>query len=64
MGKTWKDGEIKSWEELNKLLTKATEEDCRGMLKNEIEGRHRDSFVKRIHHRMNKMRYKRERAEL
>lgn len=53
-----------SWLALNDELREANEATCESLLKEELEGRKRKQFIKRIHSRLNKARADRERAEL
>lgn len=53
-----------SWEELKRILMKATEEECEEMLDIENKGPHRSEYLRRIHGRLNKLRKARERAEM
>lgn len=55
---------IKDWAALNARLAGATEEDCLKLLKCEKGGNKRRSWLVRIHHKLNKLRALRERAEL
>jgi hypothetical protein len=53
-----------SWIVLNDKLRSADEVMCQVLLKDELKGRKRKQFIKRIHSRLNKVRADRERAEL
>lgn len=53
-----------SWLALNDELRKADETVCEVLLKEELKGRKRRQFIKRIHSRLNKVRADRERVEL
>ena len=53
-----------SWLALNDALREADEKVCESLLKEELKGRKRKQFVKRIHSRLNKVRADRERVEL
>lgn len=53
-----------SWLALNDELREANEATCESLLKEELKGRKRKQFIKRIHSRLNKARADRERAEL
>jgi hypothetical protein len=53
-----------SWLALNDELREANEATCGSLLKEELKGRKRKQFIKRIHSRLNKARADRERAEL
>lgn len=53
-----------SWIALNKVIRKADEPTCEKLLKEELAGRSRSQFLKRIHSRLNKVRADRERKEL
>lgn len=55
---------LKSWLALNAALREADEATCETFLKEELKGRKRKQFTKRIHSRLNKVRADRERAEL
>jgi hypothetical protein len=55
---------LQSWLALNDLLREAGEVTCESLLKEELKGRKRKQFIKRIHSRLNKVRADRERAEL
>lgn len=55
---------LQSWLALNDFLRGANEAACEGLLKEELKGRKRKQFIKRIHSRLNKVRADRERAEL
>jgi hypothetical protein len=53
-----------SWLALNDELREADEAVCESLLKEELKGRKRRQFIKRIHSRLNKVRADRERVEL
>lgn len=53
-----------SWLALNDAIREADEAACQVLLKEELRGRRRKQFIKRIHSRLNKVRADRERAEL
>jgi hypothetical protein len=55
---------LKTWSGLNEYIREADEDACRAILAEELRGRKRGQFVKRIHSRLNKVRADRERAEL
>jgi hypothetical protein len=55
---------LRTWPALNEALRLADEQLCQRLLKEELQGRKRKMFVKRIHSRLNKVRADRERAEL
>lgn len=55
---------LRTWTGLNAFLKKSTEEDCQALLQEELNGRCRFTFLKRIHHRINSLRAVRERREL
>ena len=55
---------LRTWPALNEALRLADEQLCQQLLKEELKGRRRKMFVKRIHSRLNKARADRERAEL
>lgn len=59
------DAEIlKTWEGLNSYLKSATVSDCERLIQSEIKGKHRLSFARRIHSRLNKVRAMDEREKL
>jgi len=64
MKKTIKTPELRSWISLNDKLRGADETMCQALLKEELKGRNRKAFIKRIHSRLNKVRADRERIEL
>jgi hypothetical protein len=53
-----------SWAMLNDYIMTCTEKQAVKLLQEEIEGRRRMAFIKRIHSRVNKLRADRERGEL
>lgn len=55
---------LQSWLALNDAVRGADEAKCQSLLKEELKGRKRKQFIKRIHSRLNKVRADRERAEL
>jgi hypothetical protein len=55
---------LQSWLALNDILRDADEPVCQVLLKEELKGRKRKQFIKRIHSRLNKVRADRERLEL
>jgi hypothetical protein len=55
---------LQSWLALNDVLREADEPMCQALLKEELKGRKRKQFMKRIHSRLNKVRADRERLEL
>lgn len=56
---------LTTWDNLNEFVMKTTDESAlQKLLKEELDGRKRSQFVKRIHSRINKLRADRERAEL
>jgi len=55
---------LKTWINLNEALRSACEKDCKALLNEELDGRRRRQFLKRIHSRLNKVRADRERKEL
>lgn len=55
---------LKSWMALNDAVREADESVCEALLEEELKGRKRKQFIKRIHSRLNKVRADRERAEL
>ncbi len=54
---------LQSWSALNDALRGADEVMCEKLLKEELEGRKRKQFMRRIHSRLNKARADRERLE-
>jgi hypothetical protein len=64
MKKTAENPALVSWIALNNKLRGANETECRSLLEEELKGRKRRQFVKRIHSRLNKVRADRERVEL
>lgn len=64
MKKPVNDPALLSWLALNDELREANEATCESLLKEELKGRKRKQFIKRIHSRLNKARADRERAEL
>lgn len=55
---------LKTWIALNDKLRTANEETCEQLLQEELEGRQRKQFIRRIHSRLNRVRAERERKEL
>lgn len=56
---------LTSWDNLNEFVMETDDESVlQKLLKEELKGRKRAQFVKRIHSRINKLRADRERAEL
>ena len=55
---------LRSWVALNDVVREADESVCEILLEEELKGRKRKQFIKRIHSRLNKVRADRERAEL
>lgn len=55
---------LQTWIALNDFIRTADEAACQSLLKEELRGRKRKQFVKRIHSRLNKVRADRERLEL
>lgn len=55
---------LRSWLALNAALRNADEKVCRDLLQEELKGRNRKMFIKRIHSRLNKARADHERLEL
>lgn len=55
---------LQSWADLNKHIMTCDEAACEELLVDELAGRKRKQFLRRIHSRMNKVRADRERAEL
>lgn len=64
MKKKIKSLELRSWILLNDKLRGADEAMCQALIKEELKGRNRKAFIKRIHSRLNKVRADRERIEL
>lgn len=58
------DPALASWEPLNKALKSADEAACKKLLKKELSGRARNSYLKRIYGRMATARTERERSQL
>lgn len=55
---------LQTWIALNDELRDADEDLCQRLLDEELAGRKRKQFIKRIHSRLNKVRADRERKEL
>lgn len=55
---------LRSWLALNDAIREADEAFCWQLLDEELKGRRRKQFIRRIHSRLNKVRADRERAEL
>lgn len=55
---------LRTWLALNNALRNANEKTCQALLDEELKGRKRRQFIKRIHSRLNKVRADRERKEL
>ena len=55
---------LQTWIALNDELRDADEDLCQRLLNEELAGRKRKQFIKRIHSRLNKVRADRERKEL
>lgn len=64
MKKTVTNPALQSWLALNDTIREADEVVCQALLDEELKGRKRRQFIKRIHSRLNKVRADRERAEL
>lgn len=64
MKKPIKNPALQSWLALNDVIREADEAACEALLKEELKGRKRKQFIKRIHSRLNKVRADRERREL
>lgn len=64
MKKPIKNPALQSWLALNDVIREADEAACEVLLKEELKGRKRKQFIKRIHSRLNKVRADRERREL
>lgn len=58
------DEVLSTWDGLNSAIRGAGEETCLRLLKLELRGKARPTFVLRIHSRLNKIRADRERLEL
>lgn len=56
--------DLKSWAALNLKLRGSSEAVCKALLDEELAGRQRKQFIRRIHSRLNKVRADRERSEL
>lgn len=55
---------LRTWEGLNSYLKTATVSDCERLIQSEMKGKHRLSFTRRIHSRLNKVRAAEEREKL
>jgi hypothetical protein len=55
---------LQSWVGLQKVIAQADEEMCDALLREELAGRKRYAFLRRIHSRMNRLRAQRERDEI
>ena len=55
---------LQSWLALQPYLMTCDEDACEALLKEELEGRKRYGFLRRIHSRINRLRAERERAEI
>lgn len=55
---------LMTWKKLNKDLPEMSEEQCLELLKEELAGRNRKSFLSRIHHRLSRIRTIKEREAL
>lgn len=64
MKKTVTNPALQSWLALNDTIREADEVVCQTLLDEELKGRKRKQFIKRIHSRLNKVRADRERLEL
>jgi hypothetical protein len=64
MKKSVNNPALLSWLALNDELREASEAVCKSLLDEELKGRKRRQFIKRIHSRLNKVRADRERVEL
>ncbi len=64
MKKAIENPALETWIALNDKLRNADETTCKQLLEEELAGRRRQQFVKRIHSRLNKARADRERKEL
>jgi len=56
--------DLRSWTALNDALRDADEAKCKSLMNDEVKGRKRKQFIRRIHSRLNKARADRERSEL
>jgi hypothetical protein len=62
---TWTvDQALETWIGLNEVLKTCTEDEAKELMTAEQGGKARPQFVKRIHSRLNRLRYQRERKEL
>ena len=55
---------LKSWDNLNTYLRNASVSDCERLLKSEMSGKNRFTFLRRVHSRLNKVRADNERVQL
>lgn len=55
---------LSTWIFLNEYIIDADEETCKVLLEEEISGRGRKSFIRRIHSRLNRVRADKERKKL
>lgn len=55
---------LQTWIGLNEFVREADEGQCEKLLKEELAGRKRKMFVRRIHSRLNRLRGRRERETL
>ena len=55
---------LRDWVTLQPYLMSLDEDGCEALLKEELEGRKRYAFLRRIHSRINRLRAIRERAEI
>ena len=58
------DQALETWIGLNEVLKTCTEDDANKLLQAEQDGKKRRQFILRVHSRLNKLRYQRERKEL
>lgn len=63
MKKSITNPNLQSWLALNEAIRDAGEDQCKELMKEEVKGRKRKQFIKRIHSRLNKVRADRERSE-
>lgn len=63
MKKSITNPSLQSWLALNDAIRNADEAQCESLMKEEMKGRKRKQFIKRIHSRLNKVRADRERVE-
>ena len=64
MKKPVENPSLQTWMILNESLKNADEAKCRKLLADELAGRKRRQFIRRIHSRLNKARADKERQDL